>query len=428
MNLTRIKKTLFALLFGAGQEFFFQFLSVFLWIRYWGVGLYSEWLLISLLPMLIVRGNTGLSHGATSKLIYQYARNEYSEAGATYSALLAAQNFFLYFVAVLYIGAALVASLFLEFGHLSYHELSIIVLLFTLQFALFQRQQCQLCIVKASGRAPSAVAWQNRFRLASIVFLLAPSPFFGPVVCLTLAIMGQLVVLLLTAKDAKSSFLFDPLTDFDRRAQSSEVRYLLKKGIQFSLFPFGQTALHTGTVWLLGLFFGALAGSAYHNMRTISRSIVLFARAGEQAARFELSELFAKRQLSAASKLVSSSIRISIAFSVLAVTGLIVVGETVFRLLTDGALEFELAVYAILCAGSLLYSVSQAYMAVPFSLNRQGGITRAYAFITVCTLLMSLPAAYSGALAVAALLMLSEMVFLVVIVVQSKSAESTTLK
>jgi O-antigen/teichoic acid export membrane protein len=405
-----VLRTLTALFWGTGQEFAFQILSAILWIRFWGVDLYSEWLLISLFPVLVMRGNTGLYHGATSRLIGEFHERDFVAAGLTYGALHAAQSIFLLAIALLYGLSSWLLDATTALHFFSTIDLAIVAVLFFVQFALFQWQQAVLSLVKADGLAPSAIMWQNHFRLGYVLILLAGAAFAEPVTCLAAAVAVQAVVTAVTA--GRFAAVRSKVVAARVGTLHEKTTYLLRKGVQFSLFPFGQTALHTISVWTLGFFFGPPAGAAFHNMRTISRSAVLLSRAGELAVRLELSALFARRAHEEARELTGRAIAYTSAFCGLAMVALVLLGRPVFLFLTDGQLGFAQTTYFILCAGSLIHSVSQIYLAVPFSLNEQDAIATRYLLTMTCALALCLPAAKAGMPYVALIVLGTEVVVL----------------
>ncbi len=411
--INRVVKTLLALLLGTGQEFVFQILAVIIWIRFWGSDLYSEWLMLFLFPNLITRGNAGLFHGATSTLIRQYSQHDYSSAGVTYSSLRIAQFLFLFFVGLVYAAAGFVVAHYVALRTITTVEVGVIAFLFFCQFAGFQIQQATLCLVKADQRAPTAVMWQNGARLTYIFFLLAGAVITGPVFSLLAAVLAQslVVALTVTVSRAPRSKISAGLNN----ARPGEVLSLMKKGVEFSLFPFGQTITHSVSVWTLGYFLGAPVGAAFHNLRTISRSLVLIARSVERAVRFELSLLFAQREFLAAAKLSTNAVRNTVVFCGLSVVALVLVGNEIFQVLTDGQLTFDRGAFALLCASSLFYSVSLIFLAVPFSLNRHSRLAAGYAAVSLFSCVLYIPVASLGVAAVATVTMFADLVFFVAV-------------
>jgi len=402
----RIATTLTALFLGTGQEVIFQFLSAILWIRFWGAGLYSEWLLLSLLPTLLLRGNTGVFHSATSELIMLFRQADFARAAATLSVLRDAQNLFLAGVVATYILLAATVGMLLEPVHFDNPALSLIALLFSAQFALFQWQQTSLSLAKADGQASAAIQWQNLFRLVFMLGMLGGSPLYGPVPCAAVGITGQLAVALATR--IRFRRIGQMLGTGSGSIARMDVRALTIRGVQFSLFPFGQTAAHTASVWAIGLFFGPLAGAAFHNMRTISRIVVLIARAVEQAIRLELSGLFAEADAVRSERLLGHALAAAGTVCTAASAVLLVLGQPLFAFITHGELAFHQTAFVILCAGALAYAMSQIYMSVAFALNRQGRIAEHYLVTLVVLLAATLPAARLGPQVLACVILAAE--------------------
>ena len=196
---SRIAKVVSGMVFGTGQEVVFQLLSAFLWIKAWGAPLYGEWLMISLVPILLLRGNAGVFHAATSDLIRYRQGDDKVRFGQALADLIRSERLFLVAMALLYGSMAATASFLDSFAYFSIGDLWIAAGLFFLQFLLYQRQQSILCLAKAGERAPEAIIWQNQFRLAFIVSMLALPALLDPILCLTAAVAAQLAVAISTA-------------------------------------------------------------------------------------------------------------------------------------------------------------------------------------------------------------------------------------
>lgn len=402
----RLTRTLTALFWGTGQEVVFQFLAALIWIRFWGPSLYAEWLMLSLVPTLLLRGNTGVFHSATSELITLFRRENLAGARATLEVLHTSQRLFLAGVATIYAVLAFAVALFLRSEYFGPAELALTALVFSTQFALFQWQQTALCLAKAAGLAPAAVMWQNHFRLAFIVAVLGAAPFLGPIPCTTIGVAAQFVVALAT----RSRFhgIGERLPEETDTLARMNAREMTLSGLQFSLFPFGQTAVHTAAVWAIGLSLGPLAAAAFHNMRTISRSVVLVARAFEHAVRLELSGLFAQPHSDRPAKLLKNVLGVAAAACTTATAILLATGEILFGFITHGELTYRPGVFALLCSGALAYSMAQVYLSVAFALNRQEQIAERYLVTLILMLAAVVPAAGLGMPSLAAVILVAE--------------------
>lgn len=404
----RLKKVFSALLLGSGQEFIFQFLSILIWISEWGIGVYSEWLLLFLVPNLLIRGNAGIFHTSTSEMIRLYSIRDQQAAASAYSGLKSAQRLYAQIMAFFYVAMATTLIFLGGFEYLDAGSLILLSVLLFLQFLFFQHHQECLTVLKAEGLHPVSVHWQNAFRTVFIVAMLALPFALSLELTLLVAVTGQLAVLILTRRFASvyiSRLQTVPVT----RKESWDI---FKKGLQFSSFPLFQTLLHTASVWVVGILLNPTVGAAWHLMRTLSRSPAIVTRVAEQGIRWELSELFAKGEFETINRLVDKSLRITILLVSAAMVILLLLGETVFQILSSNELVFEFPVFALLCAGATLFSIAQIYLAIPFSLNFLDQITRQYAVLSIFTLALVIPASYVGLGFLALLLLLSELAFL----------------
>ena len=408
---SRIAKVVSGMVFGTGQEVVFQLLSAFLWIKAWGAPLYGEWLMISLVPILLLRGNAGVFHAATSDLIRYRQGDDKVRFGQALADLIRSERLFLVAMALLYGSMAATASFLDSFAYFSIGDLWIAAGLFFLQFLLYQRQQSILCLAKAGQRAPEAIIWQNQFRLAFIVAMLALPALLEPILCLTAAVAAQLAVAISTA--ARFHALISEASELRAASSGSNALDMTRNGLLYSMFPLGHTAVHTLSVWAVGAFFSPVAGAAFHNMRTIARIPVLLAKAGEMGVRLELSSLFAK-QGAGARRLFSNAVAWTAALCLLVLAGLLLAGEGIYGLMTHGELEFYPTAFFLLCASACVHALSQIYLGVAFSINRQSRLARPYFAVLALLLLLIAPTAQNGLIALATTILAAEIGMLLV--------------
>ncbi len=405
----RLFKTLSALLLGTGQEVLFQLLGALLWIHFWGVQTYSDWLLLSLIPVLTTRGAAGVFHTAASEMIQRVAESDYDRAAVVVSALRQAQRWCLSGAAVLFIVlSALLAVLSVD-RQLSDLVVLMITALFIVQFALFQWQQAELNFLKADLQAPVAVLWQTAFRSVFIFAMLALSPIAGPAVCLATGVALQAVVLVMTRRRIRSLKSQYP----SARASGQESTAVLRAGLQFSAFPLGQAALHNLAVWTLSLLATPLAGAAFHNMRTICRIVVLVARAAEQALRLELSAVYTHGKLDIAKGAIRRMIQMTWALGGVLLVGLWISGPWVFSIITRSALPFEFSTFALLGLSAFVFALAQPYSAALFATNRHGPMANRYLLILVTAGLITIPSALAGGSTVAIVILVADIALLV---------------
>jgi len=402
-------------MFGTGQEVMFQVLSAVLWIRFWGAGLYAEWLMISLLPLLVIRGNTGVFHSATSDMIRHKRLNDQEALAATFQDLKVSERLMLSLVAGIYVTATVLVAALAETEYFSTGQLWLVTGLYLFQFFVFQRQQAVLCLAKASGESLSAVTWQNHFRLAFIVMMLVPSLVAGPIVCLVAAVTAQLAVYRLTEnrfQGLRPQLEAATSGDLSARRLKGSARELAIKGVLFSLIPLGHTATHTVSVWAVGFFFGPIVGAAFHNMRTIARSAVLFAKAVEMSMRLELSRLFAARDTLHSAQLFHRALFATGVASAVLMAALAMWGDELFAFLTHGELPFFPQPFWLLCLAAMLHAISQVYLGVAFSVNRHGAMTRRYFGTLGILLLVVAPSAQVGLVTLASVTLAAELAML----------------
>lgn len=406
----RILKTLSVLLLGTGQEVLFQLLGALLWISFWGVELYSEWLALSLLPMLLSRGSAGLFHVAASDMIAMTSVGNRAGAAHVLASLRAAQNWCIAAAAILF--GVLASALYglNDEPKFSATEVIVITILFVVQFSAFQWQQAELNILKAEGEAPRAVLWQLGFRSVFVVAMLTACVWLEPAACLAIGVILQVLVLIWTR--VKLRTLRRSYTQIDHRPAGGEIRRLFWKGWQFSAFPIGQSVVHSAAVWSLGVTVSPIAGAAFHNMRTISRLLVLAARAAEQAVRLELSAIIGTHGLPAARVLVMKTIGLTIGAGAAMLIVVLTLGPSVFEWISQEHLPFDPIVFGLVSISALFFAVAQPFSAALFASNQHGRLADQYVPILIIVALLMIPLASFGSRPIATIILVADFALL----------------
>ncbi|MEL7311221.1 MAG: hypothetical protein AAFN07_06920 [Pseudomonadota bacterium] len=395
----RIAKTFSLLLLGSGQEVVFQLLGAAIWIQSWGVEVYGEWVMLSLIPMLATRGSSGLFHVAASQMIAAVAGNQRDAAAHTLRVLRRAQTFWLAGIALVLVVISTTLFASNPNPQISFLSVAAITAVFVIQFGLFQWQQADLTMLKAEGQAPRAVLWQTAFRTAFVIAILVCSIWFGPALSLTVAVVAQALVWLLThIRLGSLRAQYDVHVDSTARVSMPA---LIRQGLQFSAFPLGQIGLHSIAVWAVGLAASPVAGAAFHNMRTISRMLVLVARAVEQALRLEMSAVIIRDGIDLAKTLCRRAFNITLIIGIVWTAALLWIGPWVFRWITRGELAFDLVVFTLLCLAALCFSLAQPFSAALFAINRHGPLANRYVLLLIAAAVTIVIVAFRGITSVA---------------------------
>lgn len=356
-----------------------QLASVPLFLHYWGVELYGEWLILSAIPAYLSLSDIGFASVAANDMTMRVAK------GDQQGALEVFQSIFLFIFGVTTLIGSVMAMLIFNFpigqlfsvSHISPEQTAqvlfvlMVYVMFGLQGAVF------IAGFRAIGRYALGTILNNSVRLAEwggsiLTLVLGGDLFVVAVVMLVIRLLGTIG--LWVALRVLASWLTIGLHD----ASWHRVQALFKPAIAFMAFPLGLALSLQGMVLVVGALLGPAYVAIFSAYRTLTRVLVQMITMLNQAVWPEISAAYGTGKLDVITNLhrKGSSVTFWVALGGVATLG--VSGEFIVGMWTRHAFEPNHMLLIFLLASTLVNVLWQTSWVVLMATNNHQQISVAF--------------------------------------------------
>jgi O-antigen/teichoic acid export membrane protein len=268
----RIAQALAANAFGQGVTMGSQLLLTPMFFRYWGAGLYGEWLILSSIPAYLTMADMGIGSAAGNEMTMRAGAGNHAGAQQTYRGA--------HWVALgagaigLLIGLLLAAMATLwdvpKTHLISATDAGWIIALLSLGVGLSFQGGVISAGFRAAERNALGISLSNTSRLLEAVSMgLLLVLGFGPLIVCAVALAVKAVMLFIQHVwlQRLCPWLHHPPVPADRTL----VRRLIAPSLGFMAFPLGNALALQGPILLIGQFMGGPAVAIFSATRTLAR-------------------------------------------------------------------------------------------------------------------------------------------------------------
>ncbi|WP_354321027.1 hypothetical protein [Pseudacidovorax sp. 1753] len=349
--------------FGQAATLIIQVLSVPLYLHYWSLEKYGQWVVISSIPIYISLMNFGVTSVAMNSMTMRAAKGEYAEANRILQTATTAVTAFFVIFSVIYWAIAVALGGSQESKTALYFLIATVILnlnssLIDGVFRSYNRYATGTNLLTA-GRL---VEWGG-----SMIGLALTKRLDGCAAGLFLGRSISLILLAFTCGAMGREFRFG-----FAGASLDRFKGLVGTSVQYMAFPLGTAFSIQGVSLVVGMAIGNEAAAIYNSYRTVSRiSNQLIGAIGHTLwPRF--SRLFAKEDWNTLDSEVRRwSLRTLIAVMVVSVL-MLAIAKPVFVRWTHGKIDFELSIMAILILASAINSIGNVRYVLALATNKFG--------------------------------------------------------
>ena len=250
-----------------------QLCTVPIFLHFWGVDLYGEWLLLSAIPAYLAMSDMGFSSVAGNRMTMQVAESKQYMAVETYQSTLI-------FLVIVSTSILIIASLsfFLPLDlwfHLKEMDkdiIGLIITLLTLGVVIGLQNSLIEIGFRSDGNYSSYVWISNITRLGEFI-LVAISVYFGsgPVLVASIPIFTRVISFIFAKKILRKK---SPWIHYGiNKAKTKTILSLLVPSIDFMALPIGNALKNQGMLTIVGIVLGPIAVVSYSTTRSLLSSV-----------------------------------------------------------------------------------------------------------------------------------------------------------
>ena len=368
-----------------------QLISVPLFLHYWGVTLYGEWLILSAIPAYLSLSDIGFASVAANDMTIRVARDDKNGALEVY------QSIWIFISAVSFLVGCLLALIFysipvnslFSISHISLEQTQRLLVVLMLYVLVGLQGGVLSAAFRCVGSYAYATLLNNTIRLTEWALSMVALAFGGGVlvvaiVTLLIRLLGLIVMWVVLYKQESWLRL--------GYAQASilRIRELMKPAVAFMAFPLGLALSLQGMVLVIGMTLGSAAVVIFTAYRTLTRLLVQIITMLNQAIWPEISSAYGAGKIELVKHLHHKVSSVTFWIALLAVITLGLIGEWMIGIWTRHAFEQNHTLLVLMLATVFLNVLWQTSWVVLMATNQHQKITLAFIVTSGSALLLAI--------------------------------------
>lgn len=367
-----------------------QLISVPLFLHYWGVPLYGEWLILSAIPAYLSLSDIGFASVAANDMTMRVAKGDKQGALEVYQSIwifISAVSALVGSVLALMIYSLPLNTLF-SISHISLEQTRLLLLVLMLYILVGLQGGVLGAAFRSVGSYAYGTVLNNTIRLTEWLFSMVALVFGGGVlavaiVTLVVRLLGLIVMWAVLHKHENWLQL-----GFSH-ASIQRIRELIKPAVAFMAFPLGLALSLQGMVLVIGMTLGSAAVVIFSAYRTLTRLLVQIITMLNQAIWPEISAAYGAGKLELVKQLYHKGSSVTFWVALFTLTTLGFIGEWIIGLWTHHAFEQNHTLLLLMLATAFLNVLWQTSWVVLMATNKHQRISIMFIVASAISLVIS---------------------------------------
>jgi O-antigen/teichoic acid export membrane protein len=388
-----------------------QFIQVPVFLHFWNVPLYGEWLILNSIPTYLSFSNAGFGNVAGNEMTMLVA------GGDRQSALRVFQSTWWLIVAicstltVLLSGVLyfLPAARMLKIGQISESDTKWIIFYLAVSVLLAQLEQLLQSAYRSIGRYPYGAFVKSAMALAAfsctlLSVALGRGARTTALVYAAASVAGTIFLSILVKHDI-------PWIEFgSRHASLAEVKRLVRPAVAFMAFPIGNSLSMSGPQLALNYALGPAAVVVFVTARTVSRGALQMVQMVNATFEPELTLSFGAGKIDLTRSLHRRGCQLALIVAVVLVAGVMLIGPYFLSHWTGGHVPPSRRLLSLLLLVVVVFALWSTSSTLMTATNQHQKLAVVYLVVTTLTcVLCFFLAKWKGLYGAAAALLISEL-------------------
>jgi len=341
INIKAIRNNIGANALNVVLNAFFQLISVPIFLKYWGVDLYGEWLVLISLTAYFAMSDIGLNTVTINEFSIAYARKQYDRCNVLFNnTLFFILSVFVFSLVITFIFCFLfnISQIF-KFSLISEATSELIIICLIIQVFSGMVSGLFDSIYRATDKNARAIMINNYIRLAENIILI-----LGIIIGLEIHVLILFYIapklLGLFYKSFKSRNYFSLKIGF-QYFELFEFKKIIIPAFSFLSFPVGNSIILQGFTLLINFTLGSTAVVLYNTTRTLINFVKTGLTLINSSIWPEFSLAFGRNDFNVMKKLHRVSVASSFYFSLVACFLFFLLGEPIYLFWIKNKIEFN---------------------------------------------------------------------------------------
>ena len=386
-----ILKNLGVNFFGQFVGTLIQFFSVPIFLKFWGIDLYGDWLILSTLPSYLSLSDIGFGSAAANKMTMLVATDNRHEALEVFQSTFLTINILCITIIAIFAPLAYLIPLenWLNLSNQTHSDVSITIIV----MSLYVLSSLQGNFLMSGFRCNGNYAQGNLILIITRItecFIVLVSVTLGAKLVLVSTIFFVVrsfgwtvlyLVLKVRVPWLKLGFNYSSFT---------EIKQLFQPAITFMAIPLGNAINNQRFLMVVAISLNPASVAIFSTMRTLSRFAFQIVNGIGNAVWPELSAAYGAGDLQSARNIHRRSVQASAWMSILASAALLAFGQQIINIWTNGKIPYNPVLFGgfliIVIVNTLWFSSSIALVAT----NNHSNMSIRYVSVTIISIILSL--------------------------------------
>jgi len=371
-------------LVGQPISLLIQLAGVPLYLHFWGVGLYGEWLVLFAIPAYLALSDIGFTTATAHAMTLEVSAGNRDAALGIYRT-----SWWIVTILSIAVGCAIAVAAWslpiadwMNLAKLGSHDSALVVSLLAIHVILNLQTGLINAGFHSEGEYGEGVLLLALARLAEFVFVvLVVVTGHGPVVAAVALVLGRLLALGVMAWRAS---VVCPWRSIGVAGVSRRIaRDIFKPSMGFFGFTMANALNIQGAVLVIGVLLGPAAAVPFVTLRTLTRIVQQLLQTASTIVRPEIGIAAGRGDLDTMRRLNRDACRLAVWLALCAAVGLALFGDWLVAIWTDGRVAVEQPLFALLLA---IMVVNAFWRAAAWTLQAVNRVTRLAAVSLVLNL------------------------------------------
>ena len=354
-----------------------------LFLYFWGISLYGEWLVLAAFPAWLVFSNLGFTHATLNEATMCVARGDLQAARGAFRTTWVFMTGVSFAIAAVLVSVAASAPLASWFGFstLGDGDARIIVVLLLLQVLVHMQAELAAAGLFGAGRygLHAFVGGSTRlaaFLLVALAVALGGGPLAAAAVMTGVECVGFVAMVSLARRHGP--WMRHGVSGTSRSA----FRRLASPSFGFAGFIAGNALAIQGSLLVIGAVLGPAAVAVFATLRLPARGLAILGNIGFAVLRPEITMAYGAGETARLRRLYARAMQFSLWLGVAGFIGLLFLGPPIVELWTGGRVVVEQPLFGWLLAGGMATLLWTGAATVLHATNRHARIAWLYVAVS----------------------------------------------
>lgn len=367
-----------------------QAVAVSLFVKFWGIALYGQWLMLTAIPAYLVASDLGFAAAAANEMAIEGARGNFARAKDVFRQCLGL--ILIACSAVLLIGVAFTVSVdtarLLDIDRMAAPTVRLIVFVLFAQVATSLPGELLLGGFRAAGRYALGLMIGNlcqlfEFLLVAAGLVLSASPLTIALLTLGGRLIRTIATAVLMQRVLRWRSAFRPIVS------AKVVKELGAPALGFATFPLSRALGAQGMILLIGNLLGAPAVVVFTAARTMCRAVSAASDLVANSIYSEVSTAFGANKTAVLAEIQYASSQVAAYVAALSGIAVILLRSPISSAWVSGQIVFPLGVLLPLLWAEGAGAVSRVNLVILTAANRHMRTALMYLAQSIVTLLLA---------------------------------------